>query len=277
MKAPLKLNRAGWPRFAGRFAVADPRVITHRFDLSAEEFSRHLSVLKFGTTFKTTRPGRHARSNRLLGELYRGQRPTVLDVGASDGSTCLDLMAALDGFQHYFATDYHLSVEWGQGLRGVIFFRDERGRCILRAGRRFVAYADTENAQPPLGAIAKILLRGVRRVAHWRRLSLVQPSLVKIASEDRRVVIDRYDLFTPWPGPRPDLIKIANVLNRIYFSDQKIAEVLARQRQLLPDGGRLLLLDNRGEEEKFSLLRKRDEKWLVEESFGGGCEVASLA
>jgi hypothetical protein len=277
MKAPLKLNRAGWPRWIHRFAVADPRVITHRFDLSAEEFSRHLSVLKFGTTFKTTRPGRHAESNRLLSELYRGQRPTILDVGASDGSTCLDLIAALDGYDRYFATDHHLSVEWAVDPRGVIFFRDEGGRCILRAGRRFVAYVDTEGARPPLGAIAKLLIGGVRRVGPWRRLSLVQPSLRALAARDRRVVIDHYDLFTPWRGPRPDLIKIANVLNRIYFTEEKIVQVLTRQRDLLPEGGRLLLLDNRADEEKFSLLRKSDGRLRIERSFGGGCEVASLA
>jgi hypothetical protein len=277
MKAPLKLNRAGWPGWIGNLAVADPRVITHRFDLSAEEFSRHLSVLKFGTTFKTTRPGRHKESNRLLAELYRGQRPVVLDVGVSDGSTCLDLMAALDGFARYFATDYHLSVEWAADARGVIFFRDESGRCILRAGPHLVAYVDTEGAQPPLGAISKLLLRGVRRVEHWRQLSLVQPSLHALAAKDQRVVIDRYDLFTPWQGPRPDLIKIANVLNRIYFSEEKIGAVLTRQRALLPEGGRLLLLDNRGDVEQFSLLRKREGKLEVERSFGGGCEVAALA
>jgi hypothetical protein len=277
MKAPLKLNRAGWPHCMARFTVADPRVMI-RADLTAEEFSRHLSVLKFGTTFKTTRPGRHARSNRLLAALYRGDRPIILDVGASDGSTCLDLMLALeDRFARYFATDYHLSVEWGTDSGGVVFFRDSGGRCVLRAGRRFVAYCDTKGARPPLGLVATLLLRGVRRVSSWRELSLIQPSLLARAARDPRVVVERYDLFTPWRGPRPDLIKIANLLNRIYFSEQRIAAVLARQREILREGGRLLLLDNRGEEEKFSLLRKLDGKMTVEHSFGGGSEVVSLA
>lgn len=281
VRAPIKFNRAGWPAWVGRLPIAseDPGALVAGVALTPPEFSRYLSTIKFGTTFKSTFPGRHANSNRLLAEVFRGQRPTILDIGASDGSTSIDLIRALgESFERYYVTDHNISIEYGADGRGATFFRDREGRCILCSTRRLIVYSDVEGAPPPMRWAVDALLRGARGVSHWSELLLVQPSLVELAAKDPRVVIQRYDLFTTWPEPVPDLIKIANVLNRAYFSETRIAEVLLRKSEMLREGGRLLLLDNRGEgeEERYSLMRKVDGRMVREQIFRGGCEVESL-
>jgi hypothetical protein len=98
MRLPIRLNRAGWPASFGRLSVSfdDLRPLTRDLCvLSPAEFSIAVSRLQFGITFKTTRPGHHKQSDRLLLETYYGSKPVILDVGASDGSTSLDLIRAL--------------------------------------------------------------------------------------------------------------------------------------------------------------------------------------
>src|SRR6202790_3563539 len=145
MKFPIKPNGAGWPSaISRRLAITseDPRLLANGLSvLSSTRLSAIISVLKFVTTFKTTSPGRHEHSNRYLLELYGSTRPTILDIGVSDGSTALDLLDALrDSFKHYFVTDLNLSVRCGEDGRGVVYFADRTDRCVLRVSKRWLVY-----------------------------------------------------------------------------------------------------------------------------------------
>lgn len=156
MRMPIKLNRAGWPRLLSALPLMsdDPRSLAlGRSGATRESFSQSVSVLKFGTTFKTTLPGRQPDSNRFLAARYAGKAPVVLDIGASDGSTSLDLLGALTGqFGHYFVTDFNISVRWGVDMRGRYYFTDASGACILSASPRWLIYADVGDAPLALKA-----------------------------------------------------------------------------------------------------------------------------
>jgi hypothetical protein len=280
MRMPIKFNRAGWPRLLWALPLMsdDPRSLAFgRCGAVRESFSRSLSVLKFGTTFKTTLAGRQPHSTRFLAGRYAGEAPVVLDIGASDGSTSLDLLGALAGqFGHYFVTDFNISVRLGVDTRGRHYFADASGTCILRASPRWLAYADVGDAPLPLRLLAKRLLSGSRDVSSWEEILLVHPELVALAQAEPRITIARYDVFSPWAGMRPDLIKIANVLNRCYFSEGKIAEALRVQCSALAIGGRLILVENRAEREQFSAFIRTTTSMQLEHSYDGGSDVAVL-
>lgn len=283
MKLPVKLNKAGWPSSFSRlsFTFDDPRPLAGEYSsaLSAVEFSRAISSLQFGVTFKTTRPGRHEHSNQHLLKLYRGARPVILDIGASDGSTSLDLIG-LPGFefQHYFVTDLNHSTRCGIDQRGAVYFLDRDGQCVLRASRRFLAYSETIGAIFPLGLIAAKLLSRARYVAKWREVLLMQPELVRIASRDPRISIAQYDMFTAWEGQRPDLIRIANLLNSKYFSDPQMKHAIEIQCANLGADGRLLLVseDEDSGVERFSIFRKTRDGMVLEHTHDRGAKAAHL-
>src|SRR6185437_16017023 len=182
MRLPIKLNVAGWPRFCTRFSFAfhDPRPLAgpQSSRLSPVNFSDAISTLQFGVTFKTTRPGRHQHSNRYISEVYRDSKPVVLDVGASDGSTSLDLIRALGEFERYYVTDLNLLTRCGQDARGIVYFMDQKGKCALRASKRFLVYSEARGAWLPLRLIAKNLIAGVGKVDEWQEVMLIQPALV---------------------------------------------------------------------------------------------------
>ena len=281
MKLPIKLNEAGWPsRFARlTFAFHDPRPLASPdfSELSPLEFSRAISTLQFGVTFKTTRPGRQQHSNRFISELYSGSRPVVLDVGASDGSTSLDLIGSLKSdFERYFVTDLNLSTRCGYDRAGVLYFLDHTGRCVLRASKRFLAYSEVSGSPFPFPLVAKAMVAGYRRVTDWREVLLVQPELVRLAARDPRITIMRYDLFAPWTGQAPDVIKVANLLNPKYFTDAQMEEALRIQCANLALNGRLLLVSEDDDIEKFSVFRKSSTGMVLEHTHGGGAKASHL-
>ncbi len=279
MRLPIKLNKAGWPRpFGGlSFAFDDPRPLARGGNsmLTPEEFSDAISTLQFGVTFKTTRPGRQENSNRYIAEVYRGARPVVLDVGASDGSTSLDLIRALEGFERYYVTDLNLSTRCGHDRRGRFYFMDQRGKCALRASERFVVYSETRGAWLPLRIIAKALIAGARNVDEWSELTLIQPALVVMAQRNPRISIMRYDMFTSWTGQPPDLIKVANLLNAKYFSDEEMSQAVTVQCSNLAPGGRLLLVSEDDDiVERFSVFRKTPKGMVLEHTHHEGAKAA---
>jgi hypothetical protein len=278
MRLPIKLNKAGWPSpFADLFlAFHDPRPLAYKpFAISAAQFSASVSSLQFGVTFKTTHPGRHAQSNQFLRETCRGSRPVILDVGASDGSTSLDLIRELGSdFAYYYVTDLNLSVRCGYDSKGVVYFVDQNGSCILRASERLLVYSNTSRAKFPLRLIAKALLAKCGNAGGWRNLVLIQPALRRRAKCDPRIIIQRYDIFAPWTGPPPDLIKVANLLNNEYFSDAQIEEALQAQCSNLAPNGRLLLISEDQDVEKFSIFRKTQIGMQLEWTHAGGAKAS---
>jgi hypothetical protein len=278
MKLPIRLNRAGWPASFARLRVSydDPRPLTRDLcALSPDEFSVAVSRLQFGITFKTTRPGRHGHSDRFLLETYRGAKPVILDVGASDGSTSLDLIRALgDHFTSYFVTDLNLSVRYGSDRCGVAYFLDQTGACILRASKRFLVYADVSGARAPLPWLVRRLLAGYRTVVDWRELPLIQPELLRLAKTDQRVTVRRYDVFTPWDGRSPDVIKVGCLLTSEYFSAVQMREALRVQYSNLAPDGRLLLVSEDSGIEKFSVFRKASTGFQLEHTHAGGAKAA---
>src|SRR5438067_1498926 len=209
MRLPLKVNQARWGwlfRNSRRLTYPDPRlIITTGKGLSAEQSAAVISAFKFSKTTKVTRPHRHPESNRFLATVYKDRRPVILDVGASDGGTSLDLMLALGGaFSSFFVTDLNLQVTYGTN-RDVTYFLDSQGKCIFGVSRNLVVFGDLENAVFPTRLLAQMLLSRRNRVRQWSTQFLVRPELVELSNSDPRVGIIQYNMFEPWKNERPHL------------------------------------------------------------------------
>jgi hypothetical protein len=87
-------------------------------------------------------------------------------------------------------------------------------------------------------------------------------------------MIQQYDIFAPWTGPPPDLIKVANLLNNEYFSDAQIEEALQAQCSNLAPNGRLLLISEDQDVEKFSIFRKTQIGMQLEWTHAGGAKAS---
>jgi hypothetical protein len=252
-------------------SAADARVlVADRVEDTA--FTEAMSSLKFGTTFKTTSRVRFPLTIHALAALEFRTPPTILDVGASDGTTSLDIMRGV-GFSKYHVTDRNIEV-FVQRHGDVTWFFDESDACIMAVADRWVAYQDCEGAWPFLGAWARQLFaRAPMRGTHAQRVTLISPALRRVRSE--LVEIRRHDIFERWPGEQVDLVIAANILNRAYFPDSSISNAVRNLIHATKEGGRIAIVDSR-ESERSTIFRVSGGLAAIEKSLNGGTDIEAL-
>jgi hypothetical protein len=232
----------GWLEARVGRAWPDPASIVDP-DATDEAFAAAMGAIELGGTFKRTLPNRHPGCDDLLLDHVRLVGATIADVGASDGSTSVDLIRRLpDELVAYVIADRYLQVSAVRVLGHTLLFDPDDGGCILVFGRRCLAWPRRSRAVrlacSPL-LVAGALCRGRRET-----VLLLNPRARALLSDDPRVNVRVHDVFRPWEGPKPDVIKVANLLRRIYFSDDQIRAALDALRASLPEGGHLLVVDN---------------------------------
>lgn len=278
MRLPIKLSDAFWPSWLHRFIGAnlrkDPRILIRGNHQSQDPgaHSEAISCFKFGTTFKTTGFRRHRLSDELIAPYFRKDL-TVLDIGASDGITALNLMEkAAFNFRKYYVTDYNLEVSYLWSGRRCFFYSPE-GDCILIGSPFFVSYPQ-ESA-----LVRRLYRRDLQKLQPQREkattLQLIHPRLAELARSGEQVHISRYNVFDPWPGEQPQLIKIANVLNFNYFNEETIRSAIVNLRNTLPEEGLLLVVENRPEEQA-ALYRREEGTFKLLAQIGPGADIDHL-
>lgn len=270
MRIPIRPLHDRWPaaleRHCARFFWHDPRIIL-RDDAPPEQFRQAMSSLHVGETIKITGSNRHPLADALVVDHVELDGASLLDIGASDGSTSLDLVRRLPTFARYTIADKYLQVEVARVGRRDLFYGPD-GDLILITGPRTLAWPARSRLVRTL--YSAVLRRARRERARRRPVLLLNPEVRSLMAVDPRVTYRVHDIFEPWSGERPTLIKVANVLRRLYFNDQDIARALTALLDSLDQGGYLLVVDNPripGIEERCGLYRRDGDRFqAVEES-----------
>jgi hypothetical protein len=275
VRFPVKLNRSGWPATIGELLHGkfDPRCILES-DVTPQEFSASMSSLKFGATYKSTKDARFPLTLSKIADLEFSHPPKVLDVGASDGSASLEIIQSID-FSHYFVTDSNVFVHTAEDGKWTYFFTPD-GSPILAASDRWVVYNDATNAFPPQGFISRKTFKSASLLFDnsTRKIELINPGIREIIGRD--VSFKPYNAMEQWEGGKVDLIIVANLLNRTYFGDDQMREILNNLSAALEDEGWIVLIDNRGTE-RSSILRVEPQGVTVTDQVGGGASSEALA
>lgn len=200
-----------------------------------------MSALNVGGTIKITGTDRHPAADALLLDHVDVSRATIVDIGASDGSTSVDLIGKMETFESYVIADLYMYVSATRVGRKVLFF-DHTGTSILVVGRHHVAWPSISRGVRLLYAVRIAVAR--RRTARREEVLLLNPSAQKLIEDDDRVTFAVHDVFEVWDASRPDVIKVANLLRRLYFGDEDILRALRSLLTSLPEGGHLLVVDN---------------------------------
>lgn len=284
MRAPIRPVRGRWPAALeafgpiSRFFRRDPLTIVDDA-ATAEEFREAMTSIYVGGTIKITGSARHGAPDDLLISTVDLTGARIVDIGASDGSTSVDLIRSLEDFGQYVIADLYLKLRAVDVGRHTLLF-DADGACVLVGGRRLSAWPQLSAGVAAL--YAPLIRRGRQRLAsQGREVLLLNPQARRLIAEDPRVSYRVHDVFTVWPDEAPDVIKIANLLRRLYFSDADLARALLAVRDSLPDGGHLMIVDNpriRGEaapEPRAGIWRRTGDRF-VEVARVGEPEIADL-
>lgn len=137
----IKLNKEYWSKkIPGiKYGVPNPLNV---FSADKDKFSDAMTTFGFSGVYKTTRPGRHKQTQLLLKNNIDklADQPLILDIGASDGSTSLDLINCINGnFKKYYVTDYNIRCTYAS-YKGYTCFFNQNNECFLAASEKFVFY-----------------------------------------------------------------------------------------------------------------------------------------
>lgn len=244
MLIPVRPLRGRWPamleRRLSRFFWSDPSDVLDD-DVTDDEFRTAMSAFNVGSTIKITGTNRHPTADALLLDHVDVTRATIVDIGASDGSTSVDLVGKLPDFKAYVIADLYFYVTATRVGTKVLFF-DPPGACILVVGRRLVAWPSISRGVRLL--YAPLIALAARHPERRQEVLLLNPSAKRLIADDERVTFAVHDVFEAWDGVTPDVIKVANLLRRLYFSDAEIMRALQAVLKSLPEGGHLLIVDN---------------------------------
>ena len=107
------------------------------------------------------------------------------------------------------------------------------------------------------------------------RIELINPEFAAEVGRRENILLRHFSIFDDWVGPRPDLIKIGNLLNRSYFSDEQIRQALSKSLELASPAGYLAVIDNR-ERERSTIAGCQEGRWRVIKELNGGTDVRDL-
>jgi hypothetical protein len=273
MRFPVKFNRTFWPQALTKAlpSATDPRVLCNG-KIDERTFTSAVSTFKFGATFKSTQKARFPLTILEIASLQFEKRLVVVDVGASDGSTSLDLMQAIP-FEKYYVTDLNIKVFY-EVSGDITWFYDEKGTCILRVTDKWVIYPETGGAIFPFDRISRSLFKHAPK---WKsdaaRIMLINPVLQ--ARKEINIFIEKHNILETWPHEKADLIIAANILNQSYFTTSEIKQALMNMLAALDGSGWIAIIDNRPNE-KATIFQFVEGNIRVEKRINGGTDIENL-
>jgi hypothetical protein len=293
IRSSLPLPRSG---LGSRF-LADPdllKAIAERSGCSmtdaalSDQFSLVLHDVRMAGAWKRTNRDRLGETERMLcrhlDRGFPGELP-VLDVGASDGVTSLDLLRALASefgpHAQVVLTDLNLWL-FRYRLGPIVEYRASDGEPILvRIGRFGLRLSQPRRGTAGGHGWLNRFYLGAdwlrRRMRLAGRLALVNP----LVGREARITVRELNCL----ARAEELVGIfvaaraSNILNLGYFEPSQVAQAIGHLHSYLKERGCLVISRNRdtetGEVEDGSVWRREADRFVWLEDFGAGSEVRS--
>jgi hypothetical protein len=252
----------------------------------AERFSRILHDIQMGGVWKRTNGGRLKESERMLCahmDVPQDGPLLLLDIGASDGITTLELLQSIRRARRVDAkivlADLNLRLD--RYRRGpLVEYRAANGEPIMaRIGRLGIRLARRRHGgRDPLSRQYLALTRLRRTMRIDVRISLVNPLVAQEAAISAREMncLERYDDLVG----RFAAVRASNVLNLEYFGANEIHRALDHIFAYLREGGCLVVSRNmdqpQGEVENGSVWKKTQAGFRWIQDFGAGSEIKDI-
>ncbi len=254
----IKLNKEYWiKKIPGlRWGVPNPLNV---FSTDQKKYSEALTTFNFSGVFKTTQAGRHEQTQRCLKEKIDqlNDPPLILDIGASDGSTSLDLINLVKGaFKKYYITDYNINCSYLHD-KGYTFFFKTGEECFLVATKKFVFFPAGKRL---FNALFKRKLERIKNSAKTELL-FINKDLQELQKTDAGIAVMQYNIFEPWIKEKVNIVIVGNLLNRAYFTDAQIETAIGNCVNALTETGLLVIIRNVAEKngtetEKSAIYQK---------------------
>lgn len=280
MYKSIKLNKDFWQTKVPfkRGVVSNPLQV---FSDDEEKFSAAMKSFRIGQITKHTKYNRHEKTQDFLKKWSSENliNPVILDIGASDGITSLELMNNMgNSFKRYFITDYNLKCTYIKKGNRTYFF-NQADNCFLIATPKFVFYP---NDKWFFDLFFKKIINRLKKASR-EELLLINKKLQKKSESDSRIKILPYNVLEPWNMEKADILIVGNLLQRGYFTDAEIVKGIINCYNALKEYSILIIVRNEAtksadEIERSSIYLKQGSinKMELLTHINGGIEIHDL-
>lgn len=251
---------------------------TGSLPVCAREFSEIISNVRVHGFYKRTAPGRLIETERVIRKYAAETVPLrILDVGASDGVTTVQLVESLG------RPCEALSMDRYQVLRafkrcGWMEYRTTNGLPVLVQIWRLVLPlpASPRSRDFVRNTMAKLYMQSRKpTISAWmfsHEIKLVSPlALNKAGVEpvEGDILEDRLE----WHGGF-DVIRASNVINLNYFTKEERTRIVSLSFSYLKDQGVFVVSRNDDAADAGTIWKKDSGVFVNLEDWGGGSEIA---
>ena len=273
-----KKNKRFFENFLNLFFIEDLRKLISIEYKNQEEFSQLISLMRINKSWKSTGSLRHSEKDKIILNYLQGEKTVFLDIGVSDGITSFELIDNMNNkFKKYYVTDLFFNVGFLEHNKEIFFYLPHTKMCFMIVSNNFTFYRDIKSIIFPLNWISglKFLRCPQYDENKIKNLNILNPLMLNLRKKNKKIKILEWDLFKDWNNERPDFIKLANVLNRVYFNNRQICNAINNLRNILKNRGYLILIENR-KIAKWSIFRKENSKLKLVSHGNGGSEIEHL-
>ncbi len=271
MRLPIKLIKTSvLTKFhVTKFCANSPFPIIE--EQTSKAFNDAMSTIKIGNTFKSTKQNRHNRSDKLLCN-YINESSVILDIGASTGITSLDVISTLNNlFAKYYITDYNIKVYYNKDKYYYYLF-DINYKCILIFNKTCVIYP---NEFRLLKWFFKNKIQSFIEKNDLKEALLIDPKVIDVVKSNSKIEVESFSVFDKWEKQKPNIVKVANLLNLAYFTNTEIVNAIKNIKVLMVDNGYLLIVENRDQEQGALFIKSKDQFLLVDK-IGPDIDIMNL-
>jgi len=277
MYKSIKLNKDYWGRLfpSLKYVVPNPLQV---FSEDEEKFSKAMKSFKIGRVNKNTRSERHSETQFFLKEWGKNthQAPIILDIGASDGVTSLELMETINNsFKKYYVTDYNIKCSY-LFYKGYTYFFNQSDNCFLIASNKFVFYPANKWF---FDLLFKNKIKKIKKMPR-RELLMINKNLQKKSKADPRIEIMPYNVFEKWPKEKADIVIVGNLLHEVYFTEAEIKKGIMNCYNAMAENAILIIIRNVDtksgiEIEKSTMYQKNNTTNKLDKIYeiNGGVEI----
>jgi len=243
------------------------------------QFENIYAKLKVGTTYKTTAKNRMDKLNEvsenvLSNNLNATDKLKICDFGISSGDTTLDLIYALNEKNFSFEIiGFDKNIEATMITLGKFIFLFSSDNRLLFV--EYNKYAVKKKIVKFFSIFEKTLFKFLNysKYTEKKKIDLLSNDLrnsnnFKFEEQDIFKINEYLSQF--------DFIRVSNLLNFSYFSDEQINLACKNIFKILKNGGILLVNRTSGTEENGSFFIKDEKEFKLIQDFGKGSETKNI-
>lgn len=269
------LKYFGESRFFNYLFVVNPLTITKIRDISLLGIAYRTLVMSNKTTKQTSKERFKELDNLTLDLLEKKRNPKVLDVGISSGLTTFELFQLLDSQQknfHLDATDKYPNIKLYKTWFYSTIIDNQKKPISIYWGGLYLS-----NLMSWKYFISKVLFKIISKfiIINPKKVigvPLFYSGFTELAEKNKVRFFD-HDVLHPFQFKNYDFIRVMNILNLSYFSEDQIQKAIVNLRSTLIEGGVLMVGRTFNKKNHVSIYIKKGSKLVPKQHINNGSEI----